>query len=46
MIPEWTARDIYHLRSPESLLIETDVGAASLLSRQAPLALDPTPHFG
>jgi macrolide transport system ATP-binding/permease protein len=41
IIPQGTARDIYRLSSPESVVIETDVGAASLLSRQAPLALRP-----
>jgi macrolide transport system ATP-binding/permease protein len=41
IIPQGAARDTYHLRSPESVVIETDVGAASLLSRQVPLALRP-----
>jgi macrolide transport system ATP-binding/permease protein len=41
LIPEGTARDLYHLPSPESVVIETEVGAASLLSRQVPLALRP-----
>ncbi len=46
MIPEGTARDLYHLRSPESVVIETAVGAASVLSRQVPLALRPDAPFG
>lgn len=46
IIPNGTARDLYHLRSPESVVIETEVGAASLLSRQAPFALRPDAPFG
>ena len=45
IIPEGTARELYHLRSPESVVIETEVGAAALLARQVPLALRPdAPH--
>jgi macrolide transport system ATP-binding/permease protein len=46
IIPEGTARDLYQLRSPESVVIETEVGAASLLSRQVPLALIPDAPLG
>jgi macrolide transport system ATP-binding/permease protein len=46
ILPEGTARDLYHLRSAESLVIETEIGAASLLSRQAPLALRPDAPLG
>jgi macrolide transport system ATP-binding/permease protein len=46
IIPEGTARDLYQLRSPESVVIETEVGAASLLSRQVPLALRPDAPLG
>lgn len=41
IIPEGTARDLYDLSAPESVVIETAVGAASLLSRQVSLALRP-----
>ncbi|PZS33867.1 MAG: ABC transporter [Pseudonocardiales bacterium] len=41
MIPEGTARVIYHLLAPQSVVIETHVGAAELLSRQVPVALRP-----
>jgi macrolide transport system ATP-binding/permease protein len=46
VIPEGTARDLYHLDAPESVVIETKVGAASLLARQAPLALRPDAPLG
>jgi macrolide transport system ATP-binding/permease protein len=46
IIPEGTARDLYHLRSPESVVIETEVGATSLLSRQVPVALRPDAPLG
>ncbi len=41
IIPEGTARSLYRLRAPLSVVIETQVGAASLLARQVPLALRP-----
>lgn len=41
IIPEGTARDLYRLAAPQSVVVETEVGAASLLSRQVPLALRP-----
>lgn len=46
IIPEGTARERYRLQSPESVVIETEVGAADLLSRQAPLALRPDAPAG
>ena len=46
ILPEGTARRLYHLRAPESVVIETRVGAASLLSRQVPLALRPDAPTG
>jgi macrolide transport system ATP-binding/permease protein len=46
IIPEGTARDLYRLDAPESVVIETDIGAASLLSRQVPLALRPDDPLG
>lgn len=46
IIPDGTARDLYQLRAPESVVIETEVGAASLISRQAPFALRPDAPFG
>jgi ABC-type antimicrobial peptide transport system permease subunit len=41
IIPEGTARLLYRLHAPLSLVVETEVGAASLLARQVPLALRP-----
>ncbi|HSE10828.1 MAG TPA: ABC transporter permease [Nocardioidaceae bacterium] len=41
IIPEGTARRLYHVSAPESVVAETEVGAASMLSRQVPLALRP-----
>jgi ABC-type antimicrobial peptide transport system permease subunit len=41
IIPEGIARQRYHLRAPESVVVETKIGAASLLSRQVPMALRP-----
>jgi putative ABC transport system permease protein len=46
IIPEGTARRGYHLASPESVVVETRVGAASLLAEQAPLALRPDHPLG
>ena len=46
VIPEGTARELYHLTAPTSVVIETDVGAASLLSRQVPFALRPDVPLG
>lgn len=41
IIPEGTARLLYRLDAPESLVIETEIGAARLLAAQVPLALRP-----
>ncbi len=41
IIPEGTARNLYHLSAPETIVIETRIGATSLIARQAPLALRP-----
>jgi ABC-type antimicrobial peptide transport system permease subunit len=41
IMPEGTARRVFGLEAPESVVIETRVGAASLLARQAPPALRP-----
>jgi macrolide transport system ATP-binding/permease protein len=41
MIPEGTARGVYGLQAPQSVVIETEVGALQLLSRQIPVALRP-----
>lgn len=41
IIPEGTARGLYGLQTPQSVVVETKVGALSLLSRQIPVALRP-----
>ena len=41
IVPEGIARRLYQLHSPESVVVDTRVGAASLLSRQVPTALRP-----
>jgi macrolide transport system ATP-binding/permease protein len=41
ILPEGIARRVYHLQAPQSVVVETKVGAASLLSRQVPVALRP-----
>jgi len=41
ILPNGTARTAYELESPEALEIRTQVGAAQLVSRQAPVAIDP-----
>lgn len=41
IIPNGIARSTYGLRSPASVQIDTAVGAAELIGRQAPLALAP-----
>jgi macrolide transport system ATP-binding/permease protein len=41
IVPEGIARRLYQLQSPDSVVVETKVGAASLLSRQVPTALRP-----
>jgi macrolide transport system ATP-binding/permease protein len=46
IVPDGTAQSLYHLRAPESVVVETKVGAAALLSRQIPLALRPDAPTG
>lgn len=41
IIPEGTARALYRLPAPESVVMETRIGAAGMLARQVPLALRP-----
>lgn len=41
IIPEGTAADLYRLAAPELAVVETDIGATSLISRQIPHALRP-----
>ena len=41
IIPEGTARRLYHLRAPERVMIETRIGATDLVAAQTPLALRP-----
>lgn len=41
IIPEGTARRLYRLGSPESVVLETRLGATRLISQQIPLALAP-----
>lgn len=41
IIPEGTARHDFGLASPELVAVETQIGAASLIAQQAPLALRP-----
>ena len=41
IIPEGTARRYYRLAHPGLVVVETEVGAAALIARQAPIALRP-----
>jgi macrolide transport system ATP-binding/permease protein len=41
VIPDGTARRVYDLRAPGLVAVDTATGAASLVARQAPRALDP-----
>jgi putative ABC transport system permease protein len=41
IIPEGTARNDFGLAGPGAVVIETRIGAASLIARQSPLALRP-----
>jgi len=41
IIPEGTARQLYRLSQPESVVVETRIGATALIARQARLALRP-----
>jgi ABC-type antimicrobial peptide transport system permease subunit len=42
IIPEGTARREFDLSAPTSVQVETNIGAASLIAGQLPLALNPT----
>ncbi|MDQ2708228.1 MAG: ABC transporter permease [Actinomycetota bacterium] len=45
VIPEGTARQLYQLTSPTSVVVETRLGAAKVIGSQAPFALNPaTPN--
>ena len=46
IIPEGTARRLYQLHAPESVVIGTKVGAAPLIAKQAPYALRPDAPLG
>jgi macrolide transport system ATP-binding/permease protein len=41
IVSEGIARRLYQLQAPESVVVETKIGAASLLSKQVPTALRP-----
>lgn len=41
VVPNGTARALFHLQSPAALEIRTSLGAAALIGRQAPIALAP-----
>ncbi len=41
IIPEGTAQNLYRLSAPETVVVETRIGATSLIARQAPHALRP-----
>jgi cell division protein FtsX len=41
LIPEGTAQELYRLRSPELVVVETRIGAADLIADQIPYALRP-----
>jgi ABC-type antimicrobial peptide transport system permease subunit len=41
IVPNQVARDVYGVTAPESVIIETAVGAANLIRAQAPIALAP-----
>jgi macrolide transport system ATP-binding/permease protein len=42
IVPEGTARREFELASPTSVQVETNIGAASLIANQLPLALNPS----
>ncbi|MGI9004359.1 MAG: ABC transporter permease [Pseudonocardia sp.] len=46
IVTEGTARSLYQVRSPTSVIVDTELGAAPLLAQQSPLALDPTDPAG
>ena len=41
IVPEGTARELYDLESPTTIQIDTEIGAASLIASQAPIAVAP-----
>ena len=41
IIPEGTAQSLYHLQAPGMVVVETRIGATTLIARQAPHALRP-----
>ena len=41
IVPEGTARDLYDLRSPATVQVDTEIGAAPLIASQAAIALNP-----
>ncbi|MBA2324848.1 MAG: ABC transporter permease [Pseudonocardiales bacterium] len=46
VIPEGTARQLYQLTAPTSVVVETRLGAAKVIGRQAPFALNPAAPDG
>ena len=46
IVPEGTARKEFHVTSPELVVVETRIGAAQLIGRQAGLALQPNDLAG
>lgn len=41
IIPEGTAQDLYGVRAPDVVVVETELGATDLITKQIPLALRP-----
>lgn len=41
IMPNGTAKTAYNLKAPESVEVRTSVGAAQLIAKQAPVAIDP-----
>ena len=41
IIPNNTAKNLYRLAAPGSVMIDTNIGAARLIARQTPITLDP-----
>ena len=41
LVPEGTARSVWHLEAPTEVLIRTQIGAAQLIGEQAPIVLSP-----
>jgi ABC-type antimicrobial peptide transport system permease subunit len=46
VIPEGTARQLYRLTSPSSVVVETRLGAAKVVGQQSPFALNPADPKG